>query len=176
MVLHTDIFTGSVVFCEHCKQTVCLILSSSCKMSYVRDKYLTPEEIERLLCEITDEEDFVLCTNLQLNDSSESSSDSESEEQRVYVYNWDGQNINNIVIPITFTGDSGVNSDIIQNLSQNSVTKEINIFNEILSDDFYQMIVLETNRYAQVELDTVDAVSYTHLDVYKRQGQELIKA
>ena len=30
------------------------------------------------------------------------------------------------------------------------------IRDRILSDDFYQMIVLETSRYAQVELDTVD--------------------
>lgn len=127
-------------------------------MSYVHDNFLTPEEIERESDNEVTDEDFKLPTNTEINDDSESRSDSEcgDEGQRCYVYNWDWKNINNTVVEIHIIGDSGVNDDISQKLCYNSVPKEIDVFSAILSDDFFKMIVLETNRYAQVKLDTVD--------------------
>lgn len=122
------------VFCEHCKQTVCLFVAVFILQVEVCDKHLTLDKIERLLCEsdneITDE-NFVLPTNLVLNGNSESSRGSESDEskeQRRYIYDRLAHH-NNILTPNPFVCDSAINGDIIQNFSQNSVLKEIYIIN-----------------------------------------------
>nr|CAD7397163.1 unnamed protein product [Timema poppensis] len=134
-------------------------------MSSLRGNFANrPEEIQKYLCEsdsdVTDDEDFELPTNIVVNDGSEYNSECESDENEDIIrntYTWEWKNENNRVVEIPFIGHSGVNENIIQKLcNDGTVPKENDAFSEILGDDFFEMIVLETNRYAQVKLDTVD--------------------
>lgn len=103
-----------------------------------------------LLSESEDEMD----ASVDVDDPDTSSNTSESEDDiglpapapsaRAVPWQWNYST--NKVTKIPFTGNSGLNAALDRRLGENC--SELDVFTEFLPDDFWQLVVNETNRYA----------------------------
>jgi hypothetical protein len=126
----------------------------------VNNSELLQEFVHNVLFESESEselnENDELINVIEESASRDSESDSSSDDEIVdtgnrQITNWDWKQQPNVVKNIPFTGCAGINNIISRRLDDSCT--ELDVFSTFLSDDFWQMIVRETNVYAASKLN-----------------------
>ncbi|XP_046666253.1 putative uncharacterized protein DDB_G0287265 [Homalodisca vitripennis] len=81
---------------------------------------------------------------------SDSSDDDDDNDNRPNLQTWTWTNDTNTVRQINFTGNSGINPIVSRQL--NADCTELDVLNQFLTNEFWDKVVSETNKYAREKI------------------------
>ncbi|KAG8257358.1 hypothetical protein J6590_052227 [Homalodisca vitripennis] len=81
---------------------------------------------------------------------SDSSDDDDDNDNRPNLHTWTWTNDTNTVRQINFTGNSGINPIVSRQL--NADCTELDVLNQFLTNEFWDKVVSETNKYAREKI------------------------